>query len=581
MTMEQSELCVLANIVNYPERAFDLLGRLGVGAEDFSAGPRREAFAALVAKGVGPNEKLLAEAVRCLSGKKWTDKELDAFNALAPSVGEVDSALVGFAQGAARANLQKATLALMSDATLPADMLPGELDKAKAEYEARLGDIDRVRGSFVPEPSGAFDDTLPTPEELLDMPGFVKALADYTYRTAQRPNRVTAFAGALAMLSYLAGRKFTDSRSTMPNLYLVALAGSGGGKNPPRAVNKKLGMALDSFGVQDKFASGPGLEDALLACPTRLFQRDEFDTLLNELKDKTSLSEGIMEDILNLFSESHTCHAMRKKALTDREREALASGNRPNAGERMIYYPSLTIFGTAIPGNFYGALTLRALTNGLLARTLVFEAGRHGRRGRGPFDQPFPDEVLQTAQMLYAREKEPDWQKKPHLQVVPDADDVAEAMERLYEEEERLLTACEDAKDEAGLAVWARAIEIAGKLALLYAISENPVMPKITARGVRWAWKFVQHSSRRMLAMVDAYVADDADDADAQNVKRFVGRHGRKGIARGEVSRHLHLNKKRMDAAEATLLDRDEIEVKRGKGGARIYRLKLKKGGRK
>ena len=75
-----------------------------------------------------------------------------------------------------------------------------------------------------------------------------------------------------------------------------------------------LREALDSFGVQDKFASGPGLEDALLACPTRLFQRDEFDTLLNELKDKTSLSEGIMEDILNLFSESHTCHAMRKKA---------------------------------------------------------------------------------------------------------------------------------------------------------------------------------------------------------------------------------------------------------------------------
>ena len=426
----------------------------------------------------------------------------------------------------------------------------------------------------MPEANGAFDDTLPTPEELLDMPGFVNALADYTCRTAQRPNRVTAFAGALAMLSYLAGRKFTDSRCTMPNLYLVTLAGSGGGKNPPRAVNKKLGMVLDSFGVKDSFVSGPGLEDALLVCPTRLFQRDEFDTLLNELKDKSSLSEGVMGVILNLFSESHTCHAMRKKALTDREREALANGNRQNVGEHMIYYPSLTVFGTAVPANFYGALTLRALTNGLLARTLVFEAGRHGRRGRGPFDQPFPDEVLQTAQMLYAREKEPDWLKKPHLQVVPDADDVAEEMERLYEEEERLLTACENAKDEAGLAVWARAIEITGKLALLYAISENPVMPRITALGVRWAWKLVQHSSRRMLAMVDAYVADDAEDADAQKVRLAIGEYGRKGVARSVVARKLHLSKKRMDAAEATLLDRGEIELKPGKGGATIYRLK-------
>ncbi len=79
--------------------------------------------------------------------------------------------------------------------------------------------------------------------------------------------------------------------------------------------------------------------------------------------------------------------------------------------------------------------------------------------------------------------------------------------------------------------------------------------------------------------MVDAYVADDAEDADAQNVKRFIGEHGRKGVARSKVSHRLHLNKKRMDAAEATLLDRDEIEVRGGKGGARIYRLKLKKGG--
>ena len=572
--MEESERRVLANMVVYPERAFDLVGRLGIRAEDFSVPASRAAFAALVRKGVAPSEKLMLEVAKCSGEKQWTNAEIDAFRDLAPSLAEVDHECVSFAQGVARVKLQKDSLALMSDPTLPADMLPGELDKAKAEYEARLGDIDRVRGSFAPGPNGVFDDTLPTPEELLDMPGFVNALADYTCRTAQRPNRVTAFAGALAMLSYLAGRKFTDARSTMPNLYLVALAGSGGGKNPPRAVNKKLGMALDSFGVQDKFASGPGLEDALLACPTRLFQRDEFDTLLNELKDKTSLSEGIMEDILNLFSESHTCHAMRKKALTDREREALASGNRPSAGERMIYYPSLTLFGTAVPGNFYGALTLRALTNGLLARTLVFEAGRHGRRGRGPFDLPFPDEVLQTAQMLYSREREPDWLKKPHLQVVPDADDVAEEMERLYEEEERLLTACENAKDEAGLAVWARAIEITGKLTLLYAISENPVMPKITARGVRWAWKLVQHSSRRMLAMVDAYVADDAEDADAQKVRLAIGEYGRKGVARSVVARKLHLSKKRMDAAEATLLDRGEIELKPGKGGATIYRLK-------
>ncbi len=367
----------------------------------------------------------------------------------------------------------------------------------------------------------------------------------------------------------------------MPNLYLVMLAGSGAGKDHPRKVNKSLSMELETGGVVDQFASGPGLEDALLLNPARLFQLDEFDTLLNELKENSSLSEGMMKNVLNLFSESGSFHSMRKKALSDRERELLSSGARQNVVEQVIRYPSLTIFGTATPSNFYGALSLRALTNGLLARTLVFESGKRGERGKGPFNLPFPDEVLQAAQMFAAREKDPDWRLKPHLQAVPDADDVVAALETIRVEEDRLYKASERDKDEAGMAVWARGVEIAGKLALLYAISENPVMPKITARGILWAWKLVSYSSRRMLAMVDAYVADDAEDADAQKVRRFVGEHGRKGVARSMVSHSLHLNKKRMDAAEATLLDRDEIEVRNGKGGARVYRLKLKKGGRK
>ena len=239
----------------------------------------------------------------------------------------------------------------------------------------------------------------------------------------------------------------------------------------------------------------------------------------------------------------------------------------------MIRIPSLTIFGTAVPEYFYGALSLRALTNGLLARTLIFESGCRGERGKGPFDAPLPGEVLQTAQMLSMAEKDPNWLLKPTIRTIPDADDVFESLEAIRAEEDRLYKASERAKDGAGMAVWARGVELAGKLALLYAVSENPTMPKISGRGIIWAWKLVQHSSRRMLAMVEAYVADDADDADAQKLKRFIGEYGRKGVMRSAAAHTLHLSKKRMDAAAQTLLDRQEIEEFEGKGGAKVYRL--------
>ena len=65
MTMEESERRVLANMVVYPERAFDLIGRLGIRAEDFSVPSSRAAFAALVRKGVATSEKLMPEVVKC------------------------------------------------------------------------------------------------------------------------------------------------------------------------------------------------------------------------------------------------------------------------------------------------------------------------------------------------------------------------------------------------------------------------------------------------------------------------------------------------------------------------------------
>lgn len=575
--MEESERIVLANMVIHAERAFDLIGRLGIRAEDFSVASHRAAFAALINKGVAPFEKLMMEVKRCISETNWTNEAVDAFYDLAASPAEVDHACLSFAQGVARSRFQKDTLTLFSDPNLPADMLSSQIDEARAEFDERLGDINRVLGASAPEANGTFDGTLPTPDELLDVPGFINELANFTYSTSHRPNRPTAFAGALAMMAHLAGRKFTDNRGTRPNLYVVALADSGGGKEASRKTNKNLSMELETFTVGNEFASGPGIEDALLKDPAYLFQLDEFDTLLNELKEKSGLSEGMMKYILTFFSESGSFHAMRRKVLTERERELLANGVRQNPGGQVIRFPSLSLYATAVPEHFYGALSLRALTNGLLARTLIFESGFREERGKGPYELPFPASVLQTAQMLSMREKDQNWLLKPTVTVVPDADDVFEAMEAIRAEEDRLYKASERAKDGAGKAVWARGVELAGKLALLYAISENPTMPKVTARGVLWAWKLVQHSARRMLAMVEAYVADDAEDADAQRLKRFIGDYGRKGVMRSVASNRLHLSKKRMDAAESTLLDRREIETASGKGGATIYRL-IKRG---
>ena len=62
----------------------------------------------------------------------------------------------------------------------------------------------------------------------------------------------------------------------------------------------------------------------------------------------------------------------------------------------MIDQPSLSIFGTAVPKQFYQALSHRLLTNGFLARMIVLECRRRGS-GREDGDSPLPDSILETA----------------------------------------------------------------------------------------------------------------------------------------------------------------------------------------
>ena len=88
-----------------------------------------------------------------------------------------------------------------------------------------------------------FQDPGTMSEELLNVPGFVNELKNYTLAVSPRPNPPLAFAGALAMLAHLTGRSYVDERGSHTNLYLAALAPTAMGKEDPRDTNKKLAAA--------------------------------------------------------------------------------------------------------------------------------------------------------------------------------------------------------------------------------------------------------------------------------------------------------------------------------------------------
>ena len=411
-----------------------------------------------------------------------------------------------------------------------------------------------------------FADPGPMPPELYDVPGFVSELMGYTLRTAPYPNKALAFAGAFAMLAHLAGRKYKDPFGTRPNVYILSLAASGSGKQHPRSVNVSL-AALKGFASElgDYFASGEGLEDSMLVSPSMLFQIDEADALFNTVKMEDPRAEMLNSMLLRFFSESSSAHIMRKKALQKGQK----------ASSSCIIQPHLTFLGTAVPKFLYQSLSERVLSNGLLARCLVLEAGERGEANETPEESEFPQRVLDDIGELKRIGSECDlFSEFPQPRTVP-----MEAAARLRVNEiRREADACyrkyEKTNSEAALALWARAGEKVMKAALVYAISQSASAPVITVEAVDWAYRLVFHATRRMLFQAGLYVYDTEFDRQVKNVRQKILSKGNGRLSYRALLRSIHMHKDEVMRIIDTMTARGEIETEQGSKGGLVFVLK-------
>lgn len=351
----------------------------------------------------------------------------------------------------------------------------------------------------------------PLPDALLRVPGFIAQVMDYCLATAPYPNPTLAFCGALCLQSYLAARRVKDRLNNRSNLYIVALANSGVGKDHPRQVNSEIAYQAGALrGIGDAFASGEGIEDAMFLHQTMLFQTDEIDAILGSInRARDGRNEMIMQILLKMYGSSRTRYPLRKKAG---QTEPL-----------VIQQPSLTLFGTAVPQYFYKALSGRMLNNGLFARTLVLDAGPRSR-GRMPVAIPVPQPIIDIATWWVSFN--PGGVHSGNLSgfhpdpaTVPDTPEATARSEAIWALTDDAYEEAQRQGDETKMAIWARAYEKVRKLALLYACSENHQNPQVTVAGIDWAWAMVDHQTRRMLYMADLYVADSEFEAIC---KRFI-----------------------------------------------------------
>ena len=410
----------------------------------------------------------------------------------------------------------------------------------------------------------------PVPDKLLSIPGFIDDVVKLSMQSAPYPNRVLSFTGALALLAFLVGRKVQDKRDNRSNIYLIALADSGTGKDHPRKVNFNIAFRAGVAGaIGDAFASGEGLEDALFMHPSMLFQADEFDCIFNTLKySKDNRAESINEKLLKFYGASNTIYPLRKKASAKKK-----DGTVHEIAH--IVNPNLVLLGTAIPQYFYESLSRRVLENGLVARCVIVEAGKRGDAGN---PQPITpsDSLIRAATYLANLDVNGNLTNEyPKPLIITETPEATAALREVQLECDRRYNFYEAQNEGAAKALWARAHEKVCKLAMLHGISSNVYNPLISEKSVRWAWKFIDHLTQRMLYMADRYVYENIFDEKCQRAIRKLQEHGGR-LPHSKLLRLLHESADSMKKIAETLQEKGTVQVEYDSSvrpAAKIYRL--------
>jgi hypothetical protein len=420
------------------------------------------------------------------------------------------------------------------------------------EPDMRDVDISGIVKAAVQKPaSDELVDPGALPEHLLSVPGFINNVTEYTMRTAPYPNRTLAFSGALTLLSFLLARRVRDCADVRSNVYLVALANSGAGKDHPRKVNMNIAYEIglhNHFG--DAFASGEGLQDVMAHYNYMLFQTDEIDGLLKTINGFTDARhEYLMSTMLKMYSAANSIYKARAKAGTGESTS--------------IVNPSLTLYGTAVPKYCYESLNERMLSNGFFARLLIFESETRGE-GQEPNLMPVPSEIISAANYWANFNSSPNSRGNlrnefPAPFIIPAAPKAVPLYQKIRRSAEDCYHKAEKIKDTAGMSVWARAYEKVRKLALIYAASANQQNPQITSEAVSWAWEVVRHQTLKMLFMARMHVAENPFHAMCLKMEQKLASLPDRAATRSDILRHLKCKAGELDEVVESLLQQERI----------------------
>lgn len=210
------------------------------------------------------------------------------------------------------------------------------------------------------------------PNYLLDIPGVLGQLTHWITRTNPRyGQRVLSLGAAISAMATVLGRKVKTELSQKPNLYILGVAATGGGKSRPRQAIKDIFEAIDRPDMANvsRISSDAALEECLRRSPSMCFNLDEAGFLLQDLNNKNTPSHlrRIKDFLLQIHSEKDFEHTRKMSNMKNGHGKDIET-------PPPILDPNLVVFGVSTPDAVYPGLSCDDIRTGFAGRFSVFES---------------------------------------------------------------------------------------------------------------------------------------------------------------------------------------------------------------
>ena len=339
------------------------------------------------------------------------------------------------------------------------------------------------------------------PRTILSPGGLLQDIMEYIDASSAASVPYFSLAAAITLVGNILGHRVKTETDLRTNMYTITLGYSGSGKSAPIGGVKQILLrsnAANTVGITE-LTSAPAIfkELSLENKRVTLMLLDEIGLVLSGLKNPNSPAREVPRLLMKFFSNT-----------TGLERKSFAAND-----DILVPYSHLSLYGTSTPDRFYESISGDELTDGFLARILLFESLHDAPYPKTDIKMDVPKQIIDQVNALHPpiifdtidgnlMGRKP---KPKVIKMLPEAADRHEILSRKYHNLKNKTKA-----DGFGKAtIYGRAAEHAAKLAVIHTMSlYGPKGNSIGLPSIAWAWTLVEYIIENMIVNVKSNVAE-------------------------------------------------------------------------